>query len=170
MKVNHAWFAVAGAAAAGAVAGLANSGLLHKAAVAVTTAGIKVTDAVAAETQSIVDDANDATAEARRQAKIDAAKEFVKFVCDDQTAGVEAVKTTGFFPAHEGWGDIYEGDETRAPFSLMSEYLGRYYSLTPGWVAQRALWWPMLAEILTTGADVQIAADNFVSQANANIG
>ena len=37
------------------------------------------------------------------QAKIDAAKEFVKFVCDDQT-GVEAVKTTGFFPAHEGWG------------------------------------------------------------------
>lgn len=73
MKVNHAWFAVAGAATAGAVAGLANSGLLHKAAVAVTTAGIKVTDAVAAETQSIVDDANDATAEARRQAKIDAA-------------------------------------------------------------------------------------------------
>ena len=59
--------------AAGAVAGLANSGLLHKAAVAVTTAGIKATDAVAAETQSIVDDANDATAEARRQAKIDAA-------------------------------------------------------------------------------------------------
>ena len=73
MKVNHAWFAVAGAAAAGAVAGLANSGLLHKAAVAVTTAGIKVTDAVAAETQSIVDDANDVAAEARRQAKIDAA-------------------------------------------------------------------------------------------------
>ena len=60
MKVNHAWFAVAGAAAAGAVAGLANSGLLHKAAVAVTTAGIKVTDAVAAETQSIVDEADNA--------------------------------------------------------------------------------------------------------------
>ena len=71
MKVNHAWFAVAGAAAAGAVAGLANSGLLHKAAVAVTTAGIKVTDAVAAETQSIVDDANDATAVAARLAALE---------------------------------------------------------------------------------------------------
>ena len=103
------------------------------------------------------------------QAKIDAAKEFVKFVCDDQTAGVEAVKTTGFFPAHEGWGDIYEGDETRAPFSLMSEYLGRYYSLTPGWVAQRALWWPMLQAIMGTGADVQTAADDFVAQANAGM-
>ena len=53
---------------------------------------------------------------------------------------------------------------------LMSNYLGRYYNLTGGWTEQRALWWPMLAEILTTGADVQIAADNFVSQANANIG
>ena len=83
MKVNHAWFAVAGAAAAGAVAGLANSGLLHKAAVAVTTAGIKATDAVAAETQSIVDDANDVAAEARRQAKIDAA-------VADRMAAVEA--------------------------------------------------------------------------------
>ena len=103
------------------------------------------------------------------QAKIDAAKEFVKFVCDDQTAGVEAVKTTGFFPAHEGWGDIYEGDETRAPFSLMSEYLGRYYSLTPGWVAQRALWWPMLQAVMGTGADVQTAADDYVAQANAGM-
>ena len=103
------------------------------------------------------------------QAKIDAAKEFVKFVCDDQTAGVEAVKTTGFFPAHEGWGDIYEGDETRAPFSLMSEYLGRYYSLTPGWVAQRALWWPMLQAVMGTGADAQTAADDYVAQANAGM-
>ena len=49
----------------------------------------------------------------------------------------------------------------------MSNYLGRYYNLTGGWTEQRALWWPMLAEILTTGADVQTAADNFVSQANA---
>ena len=61
------------AAAAGAVAGLANSGLLHKAAVATTCAGMKVADAVTAETQAVVDDANDVAAEARRQAKIDAA-------------------------------------------------------------------------------------------------
>ena len=107
------------------------------------------------------------------EAKIEAAKKFVQFVCDDQTVGVEAVKATGFFPVHSDWGDVYTGDadaETRAPFALMSDYLGRYYNLTGGWTEQRALWWPMLAEILTTGADVQTAADNFVSQANANIG
>ena len=67
------WFVAMGAAGAAAVAGLANCGALHKAAVAVTTAGIKVSDAVTSETQAIVDDANDACAEARRQAKIDGA-------------------------------------------------------------------------------------------------
>ena len=107
------------------------------------------------------------------QAKIDAAKAFVDFVCNDQTAGTEAVKTTGFFPVHADWGDVYadaEDADLRAPFALMSDYLGRYYSLTGGWTEQRALWWPMLAEIMTTGADVQTAADNYVKQANANIG
>ena len=107
------------------------------------------------------------------QAKIDAAKKFIQFVCDDQAAGTEAVKTTGFFPVHSDWGDVYEGDadaELRAPFALMSDYLGRYYNLTGGWTQQRGFWWPMLAEILTTGADPQTAADSFVEQANANIG
>ena len=107
------------------------------------------------------------------EAKIEAAKKLVQFVCDDQTTGIEAVKTTGFFPVHADWGDVYAGDadaETRAPFALMSDYLGRYYNLTGGWTEQRGYWWPMLAEIMTTGADVQTAADNFVQQANANIG
>ena len=106
------------------------------------------------------------------EAKIDAAKKFVDFVCNDQTAGVEAVKTTGFFPVHSEWGDVYadaEDADVRAPFALMNEYLGRYYNLTGGWTEQRALWWPMLQEIMTTGADPKVAADNFVTQANANI-
>ncbi|MBM6925734.1 extracellular solute-binding protein [Pseudoflavonifractor phocaeensis] len=107
------------------------------------------------------------------EAKIEAAKKFVDFVCNDQTAGTEAVKTTGFFPVHADWGDVYadaEDAEVRAPFALMSDYLGRYYALTGGWTEQRALWWPMLQAIMTTGADVQTAADDFVTQANANIG
>lgn len=107
------------------------------------------------------------------EAKIGAAKKFVQFVCDDQTVGVEAVKATGFFPVHSDWGDVYTGDadaETRAPFALMSDYLGRYYNLTGGWTEQRGYWWPMLTEIMTTGADVQTAADKYAAQANANIG
>ena len=107
------------------------------------------------------------------EAKIEAAKKFVQFVCDDQTVGVEAVKATGFFPVHSDWGDVYTGDadaETRAPFALMSDYLGRYYNLTGGWTEQRGYWWAMLTVIMTTGADVQTAADKYAAQANANIG
>lgn len=73
MSVHHFWLFAGGAAAAGVVAGLASSGTLHKGAVAVTTGAIKLGDAVTAETQSIVDDANDNVAEGRRRAKIDAA-------------------------------------------------------------------------------------------------
>ena len=107
------------------------------------------------------------------EAKIEAAKKFVQFVCDDQAAGTEAVKVTGFFPVHSNWGDIYEGDadaDLRAPFALMSDYLGRYYNLTGGWTEQRGIWWQFLAEVMTTGADVQTAADAYVTNANANIG
>ncbi len=70
---GHFWIFAGGAAAAGIVAGLASNGILHKGAVAITTGCMKAADAVSAETQSIVDDANDNCAEARRQKKIDAA-------------------------------------------------------------------------------------------------
>lgn len=93
--VAHALFAVGGAALAGVTAGLAANGCLHKAAVKVTSAGMRLSDAVSAETQSIVDDANDVTAEARRQAKIDAAvaermAELEEGVRADVTAKVDA--------------------------------------------------------------------------------
>ena len=84
MSGHHICFLAIGAAAAGAVAGLATSGTLHKAAVAVTTGAMAAGDAVAAETQNIVDEATDNRAEARRQAKIDAAvaEELAKLEAD----------------------------------------------------------------------------------------
>ena len=69
----------------------------------------------------------------RTRLRIDAAKKFIDFVCNDATAGVEAVKTSSFFPVHSDWGDVYadaEDADLRAPFALMSNYLGRYYNLT----------------------------------------
>lgn len=108
-------------------------------------------------------------------AKIAAAKTFIQFICDNEngTAGAEAVQYTGFYPVHTDWDDIYADAEDaafRAPFALMSNYLGRYYALTGGWTEQRALWWPMLTEIMIGGTDAQTAADNYVANANANIG
>lgn len=70
---HQACIAAAGAAAAAAVVRLAQRGVLHRGAVSVASCGIKLADAVRAETQSIIDDASDATAEARRRVRIDAA-------------------------------------------------------------------------------------------------
>ena len=106
-------------------------------------------------------------------ARAEAAKTFIKFVCDDAETGVLAAQTTGFFPVHADWGDIYadaEDADIRAPFSLMGNYVGRYYILTGGWTEQRSLWWPLLTDIMLNGADVQTAADAYVEAANANIG
>ena len=106
-------------------------------------------------------------------AKVDAAKKFVDFVCNNQEAGTEVAKTTGFFAVHSDWGNIYadaEDADIRAPFALMSDYAGRSYALTEGWTEQRALWWPLLNNIMNNGADVQTATDEYVAQANANMG
>ena len=105
------------------------------------------------------------------QAKIDAAKEFIRFVCNDQTQATECIKQTGFFPVHENFGDVYAGtdeEETKAPFALMSTYTGRVYNLTPGWTEQRTNWWNMLQKIFG-GTDVKTAVDEYVSASNANI-
>ena len=70
---QQAWIAAAGAAATAAVVRLAQRGVLHRGAVSVAACGIKLADVVRAETQSIIDDASDVTAEARRRARINAA-------------------------------------------------------------------------------------------------
>ena len=105
-------------------------------------------------------------------AKVEAAKEFIRFVCNDQTQATECVKQTGFFPVHENFGDVYAGtdeEEIKAPFALMSTYAGRMYSLTGGWTEQRTNWWNMLQKIVG-GTDVKTAVDEYVSASNANIG
>ena len=42
------------------------------------------------------------------QARIDAAKTFIKFACDDAKQGIESVGLTGFFPVRASQGDVYK--------------------------------------------------------------
>lgn len=107
------------------------------------------------------------------QAKIDAAKTFIKWVCDDETQGVESVRLTGFFPVRASQGNVYAGTEQEAnatEFLTLMPYLGDYYNVTPGWTEQRTNWWNMLQKILISGEDIQAKADEFVTASNANIG
>lgn len=105
------------------------------------------------------------------QARIDAAKEFIRFVCDDAQQGPESVKATGFFPVRASFGNVYEGTENAERMATFQSFLpnmGDYYNVTGGWTEQRTAWWNMLQQI-GTGADVTEAANNFVNTANAAI-
>ena len=104
-------------------------------------------------------------------AKIEAAKTFIKFVCDDATQGPASVQATGFFPVRSSFGDVYAGteqEESMAEFSSLMAYLGDYYNVTGGWTEQRAAWYTMLQQIFS-GTDVTTAATTFVETSNAAI-
>lgn len=101
--------------------------------------------------------------------KIDAAKTFIEFICDDKEQGPLSVASTGFFPVRASFGNPYEGtedEERMATFANFQQWLGDYYNVTLGWAEQRTAWWNMLQQILVSGSDVQTAVDDYVKTCN----
>lgn len=103
-------------------------------------------------------------------ARAAAAKEFVRFVCDDATQGPKSVYATGFFPVRSSYGDIYAGTEKaeNAEYAIFMPYLGDYYNVTSGWATQRTEWWNMLQRIFA-GGDVAAEVNTYVANSNAAI-
>ena len=100
-------------------------------------------------------------------AKIDAAKTFIKWVCDENT--LESVSTSGFWSVRQSVADPYADDALKSVYGMFMQYMGDYYNVTPGWTEARAAAWNMLQQI-GTGTPVQEAADAFVATANAAAG
>ncbi|MEG0962579.1 MAG: extracellular solute-binding protein [Lachnospiraceae bacterium] len=102
-------------------------------------------------------------------AKVDAAKKFIQFICDDKTQGPLSVSSTGFFPVRASYGNVYAGTENEKRMQVFSQfmtYISDYYNVTGGWAEQRTAWWNMLQQIFA-GDDVQKAADTYVETSNA---
>lgn len=103
------------------------------------------------------------------QARIDAAKEFIRFIADDAEQGPASVAATGFFPVRSSFGNVYENTDNADRMKVFSSFLpnlGDYYNVTKGWTEQRTAWWNMLQQI-GSGKDVKEAANEFVTTANA---
>lgn len=101
-------------------------------------------------------------------AKAQAAKAFIEFICDDEVQGPLSVSSTGFFPVRSSYGNVYAGTEDEARmevFASFQQWLGDYYNVTGGWAEQRTAWWNMLQQIFG-GEDVKTAADNYVATCN----
>lgn len=102
--------------------------------------------------------------------KAAAAKEFIKFVCDDEVQGKKSVYATGFFPVRASFGDVYAGTDKaeNGDYAIFMPYLGDYYNVTAGWATQRTEWWNLLQRIFA-GGDVATETNAYVDTANASI-
>lgn len=89
--------------------------------------------------------------------RIQAAKLFISYICDDSEQAAESIRMSGFFPVKASSGDVYSGSEKEAvmkEFASMMQYLGDYYNVAPGWSEQRTAWWTMLQNVFA-GNDVE---------------
>lgn len=103
----------------------------------------------------------------KSEARAEAAKEFVRFICDDAEWGPKSVVKTNAFPVRTSFGDLYPGDEHKAMLASWSQYYGPYYNTRAGFAAMRPLWFNMLQQVFN-GTDPQEAADAFNASANSN--
>ncbi len=100
-------------------------------------------------------------------AKAAAAKEFVKFICDDAEWGPKSVVKSGAFPVRSSFGDLYPGDEHKALLASWTKYYGPYYNTLPNFATMRVEWWNMLQRIFGGG---DVAAEVEVFNTNSNAG
>ena len=98
-------------------------------------------------------------------AKAEASKRFISFICDDAEWGPKSVVQTGAFPVRASFGNLYEGNDEMSLLSSWSQYYGPYYNTRAGFAAMRPLWFNMLQQVFN-GTPAQEAADAFNSGAN----
>lgn len=97
-------------------------------------------------------------------AKIEAAKTFIKWACDENTE--ECVKASTYWSTRESLSNMYEGDDMKTEYGQFMQYMGDYYQVVPGWATARTEWWNMLQKV-GAGDDITEAVETFVTNANA---
>lgn len=104
------------------------------------------------------------------QAKIDAARVFIDFMCNDPEQSKKNVKAAGYFPVHANVSGVYTGtanDEVMEMFTAnFMPAMGDYYQVVPGWAMARTEWWNMLQRI-GDGGDAEAEVKTFNENANA---
>ncbi len=102
-------------------------------------------------------------------AKIDAAKQFIKYFCDSEHTA-DAVKAANYFAVRntaEGadLSGVWADNAIMAEYTKLMPYLGDYYQVTAGWAGARTAWWNMLQKI-GEGADISETVAAYMKEAN----
>ena len=101
--------------------------------------------------------------------KIAAAKEFVKFLSDDEVIGKQNVLATNCFPVRTSFGDLYEGDENMSYYASLTKYYGAYYNTVNGFGSMRPFWWGSLQAMIIDDMNPEEAAVYFDENANLTL-
>ncbi len=80
------------------------------------------------------------------EARIEAAKEFIRYMTEDGTEYKRAVQTSTYWPVRDVEG-IYANDELMTEYGMFMKYMGDFYQVTPGWADVRTAWWNMLQKV-----------------------
>ncbi len=99
------------------------------------------------------------------EARAEAAKKLIAFICDDAEWGPKSVLQTGAFPVRTSYGNLYEGDEEMSLLASWTKYYGPYYNTRAGFATMRVEWWNMLQRIFQEG-DVEKQVEIFNTNSN----
>jgi multiple sugar transport system substrate-binding protein len=102
-------------------------------------------------------------------AKIEAAKKFIKYMCDSEKTA-DAVKAANYFAvrnAAEGadLSGIWADNAVMKEYNKLMPMLGDYYQVTTGWAEARTAWWNML-QAVGAGTPVADAVAQWANTAN----
>lgn len=98
------------------------------------------------------------------QARLEAAKKFIRFMTADDEIYSRAVLTSTYWSVRE-MPDLYVNDELMKEYSMFTQYLGDFYQVTPNWAQARTSWWNMLQRI-GEGEAVEEAVKKFSEETN----
>ncbi len=101
--------------------------------------------------------------------KIAAAKEFIKFLADDEMYGKQNVTAANCFPVRKSFGDLYEGNADMQYYASLSQYYGKYYNTVKGFASMRPFWWGSLQAMLTGDKTPDDAAKYFTEESNKTL-
>ena len=102
------------------------------------------------------------------EAKIEASKKFIQFICDDKEWGPKNVVRTGAFPVRTSFGELYS-DERMKEIGSWTKYYSTYYNTIDGFAKMRTLWFPMLQAVSNSEAEPKASLDYFTKKANETI-
>ena len=104
------------------------------------------------------------------EARIEAAKTFIKFMTESDEQYFKAVAASTFAPCRE-LANSADLNPLLPEYTLVAPMMGDYYQITYNWTNARTEWWNMLQRVMDTDGSVDaILAEMQIAQDAANAG